>query len=124
MLVGDGRGGRWWGMAPLVSSSVAKESLLIASPLAPKSRVRLGQRDGAQLPPIISFAAVGRPAIAVEKVRVGIGVEVEGFDLPGISGEQAMHDIGFKVEVRLAPGCIRKEAGIPRIRLDEAEAEG
>ena len=67
---------------------------------------------------------MGGPPIAVEALGVGIGIEVKSLDLPDAGGAQAVHDIGFEVEMRLAPGRIGEEARVGRVRLDKAEAEG
>jgi len=80
--------------------------------------------DGAELPPVIRLAAVGRAAKAEEAVRIGISIEVECLDLPDARGDQAMDDIGFKVEVRLAGRSLDKEARIVSFVLDEAAPEG
>src|SRR3954451_6870830 len=127
MRVGEGRGGRLWGAEPLVSSWVYKRILLDAALSAKRARAARApistQRDSAQLPPVIGLAAVARAAIAVETVRFGIGVEVEGFDGGDAGRPQAVFDIGFQIEVRLAPGRIGEKSLVSRIGLQESRAE-
>src|SRR5207302_4612215 len=127
MRVGEGRGGRLWGAEPLVSSWVDKRVLLAAALSAKPARAARApisaQRDRAQLSPVIGLAAVGRAAVAVEALRIGIGVESEGFDRRNSGRPQAVLDISFQIEVRLAPGSIREEPRVSRVGFEEAHAK-
>ena len=66
---------------------------------------------------------MGCPAEAEEAVRIGVGVEVQRLDLADAGGDQAVDDISFKVEVRLARRAFREEAGIVRIGAEETRSE-
>src|SRR6476661_1790628 len=79
--------------------------------------------DGAQLATIVRLAAMGRASKAVEAVGVGVGVEGQRFDLADTGCDQAVHDIGFKVEMRLARRAVDKEALVVRVSVDETRAK-
>jgi len=66
---------------------------------------------------------MGGSTVAEETIRFGIGVEVERLDLVDSRGDQAMNDIGFEVELRLAGVPCDEEAGVVRIVLKEACSE-
>ena len=83
-MVGEGLGLRRV-VAPLGSSWVGKIGLLYEAPLRPSPAAaartvsRRGQllRDGdaAQLPSVVGLAAMARPAVTEEAIRVSIGIE-------------------------------------------------
>jgi hypothetical protein len=62
-------------------------------------------------------------AVAVEAVRVGVSVEVQGFDLVDSCGDQAMNDIAFEVELRLAGVSCGEESRIVGVVGQEARAK-
>ena len=64
---------------------------------------------------VIGFAAVGRAAVAVEAVGIGISVEMKRFDFADPGGEQAMDDVARQVEMRLAGRALGEEAGVGRV---------
>ena len=66
---------------------------------------------------------MGRAAIAEETVGIGIGVEIQFLDLPDTGGDQAVNDVAFEVEVRLAGGAGDEEADVVAIGVEEAGAE-
>src|SRR5690348_246489 len=66
---------------------------------------------------------MSRAAKAEEACVVAISVEVQGLDLVDPGGDQAVNDIGFKVEVRLATRPCEKEALVVRICVKEAGTE-
>src|SRR5687767_14103521 len=62
-------------------------------------------------------------AIAEEAIGLGIGVEVEGFDLGDTGGEEAVADITGQVEVRPAGRAVGEEAAVALRLNEEAGAE-
>ena len=66
---------------------------------------------------------MGRPAVAVEALQVGISVEMQRLDLLDPGREQPVNDVSGKVEMRLARHAGREEAGVGAVGLDEADAE-
>src|SRR5205809_8148061 len=62
---------------------------------------------------------MGRSAEAEEAVGLRIGIEVQRFDLVDPRGDQAMDDIGFKIELRLAVPTSDEEARIVAVGFQE-----
>src|SRR3569833_4002793 len=115
MLVVDGRGRRCG--LPLISFSLGTEYLSLPRPLAPNCTGSLGQGDGAELPPVVGFAAMRRTAEAVETVGVDVCVEAYGFDCAESYLPQTILDVGGKIKVRLV--FADEEARACRIRSEE-----
>jgi len=85
--------------------------------------VSAGDGDSTQLTPVIGFAAMPRAAITEEAIGSGIGVEIESFDLIYASCDQAMNDIGFQVEMRLARRACDEETLVVRVGVGETRTE-
>lgn len=66
---------------------------------------------------------MGRAAIAEETIGIDIGVEIQFLHLPNTGCDQAVNDVAFEVEVRLAGGAGDEEAGVFAIGVKEAGAE-
>src|SRR5215210_5113781 len=73
-----------------------------------------GQSDQADLAAVARLAAMRGAAVAVEALRVRIGVDAEWLDCPDSRGRQAHGDVTFQVELELAIEPVGKEAPIVR----------
>src|SRR3954449_8528265 len=82
-----------------------------------------GETDKADLSPIIGLAAVGRAAIAVEGVGIGVGVKAEYVE-PGNTGSgQTPRQVTRKIEVRPALRTLDEMLLVGGIVGQEAPAE-
>lgn len=77
----------------------------------------------AELPAVVSFAAVRCAPVAVESLRVRIGVAREPLDVADARSDKARRNIGFEIEVRLASRAIHEEPGILGAMVDEARVK-
>src|SRR3569623_1881877 len=97
MLVVDGRGRRCG--LPLISFSLGTGYLSLPRPLAPNRASSLGQGNGAELPPVVGFAAMRRTAEAEETVGVDVCVEAKAFDHADVGAALAIDNLSGKIEM-------------------------